>query len=140
MFHDDNLRSLLVKLTSYDCDRLGTLWSASVQTKHFTVVKHCWQKQISGLHHIQHYVFIYSYNTESLFYPPCITSHSLHVFQCVCEVWPVTSYDFCDTVQHSQHSVYYSVSRQFNSHLFCFLCSILMYPFPIHMHCSFPSH
>ena len=40
---------------------------------------------------------LYSHNTGSLFYPPITTSHSLQVFQSVCDVWPVTSFYFCDT-------------------------------------------
>ena len=106
------------------------------QKYHFTMVKHCWQKQRANLDHIiilyyYYYVFVYSYNTGSLIYPPSSTSHAVQVFQCVCVcvVWPVTSYNFCDTVQHGQHSVYYSVASRFNSHLFCSLCFIWISPF-----------
>jgi len=62
------------------------------------------------------------------FFPPSTTSPSLQVFQCVCVRLDHSSASISVTltVQHGQHSVYYSVSCQFNSHLFCFIYFTLM--------------
>ena len=82
---------------------------------------------------------LYLHNAGSLFYTRNNTSHSLQVFQSLCVMFgqsPATI-SVTLTVPHGQHTVYCSLSRQFNSHLFCSLCFISLYPFPIHMHCSF---
>jgi len=82
---------------------------------------------------------LYSHNKGSIFYPPNDISHSLQVFQNLCVKFGQSSATISVTLTfpHSQHTVYCSVSRQFNSHLFCSLCFISLLPFPIHMHCSF---
>jgi len=76
---------------------------------------------------------LYLHNTGSLFYPPNTTSHPLQVFQSVCDVWPVTSYYFCDThcSTRSAHRLLFCVTTiQFPSvQLFMFHFTVTL-PYP----------
>jgi len=78
---------------------------------------------------------LYSHKAGSILYPPNTISHSLQVFQsvCVCEVWPVTSYYFCDThcSTRSAHRLLFSVTTiQFPSVLLFMLHFTVPLPYP----------